>query len=225
MNHNVVGNTKVLIHVDTVSRVGDVIDGRPIVLPANEPVELPTFIAEAVERHIGHLYGIVEVEQVRNKAGVTWALEEAMAKAKEYLVECDKATVNFYVRQQMEDRIAAGKPALPPTGHALEVIVKNKINLRKSFGITPVGWTEPDTDHAYNDHAQVEVGVGVPNKSVEVLTQKTREQEVTIELLQKQQQESAAKFDELSSKFDKLMNMLSGDGQTGAGVEPVQEQH
>jgi hypothetical protein len=161
-----VRDTKVLIHVNTISKVGDVINGKPYLLPANEPVEIDAFIADAIVSHIGHQYGIVEVNQLQTKTGISWDLDEALERAKSYLEQCDKATVDFYVRQQMEDRLGAGKPALPPTGLALEVIKARGINLRQAYGITPVGWTDPG---AASPNASVGSGTATGSNEVSEL--------------------------------------------------------
>lgn len=195
-------DTKVLLHVDEDSIVGDVINGKPIRLPANEPVELDAFIADAIVNHIGHLYGIVIVNQVRTKTGVTWDVEEAQDRAENYLKECEKTVVDFYIRQQMEDRIAIGKPALPPTGRALDVIKANRINLRKQYGITPVGWADPDSNeiNTFGANTSNDAAVAALKSVVELQNQQitTQNQQIT----------------DLSAKFERLMKTLQGPEDT-----------
>lgn len=197
-------NTKVLLHVDTISQVGDVINGRPIILPANEGIELDSFIADAIQTHIGHLYGIVEVNQTKGKTGITWDVDEAAERAGEYLKRCNKATVDFYVRQQMEDRVGAGKPALPPTGHALAVIQKLGINLRKQFGLSPVGWSDPDSDTPNTSAAP-------DNTQVDALRKVISNQNEIITGLQTQQADLLTAQADLTLKFTQLMAALNGD--------------
>lgn len=188
-------DTKVLLHVDTTSRVGDVINGKAYIFPCGEPVEMDAFFADAVISHIGHIYGLVEVNQTKTKTGIVWDVEEAQERAGAFLIECDKATVNFYVRQQMEDRIAGGKPALPPTGRALDVIKKNQINLKRQFGLHPVGWVDPGEDLPNTGHT---VAGGDNTELLKVIKNQS-------ETISGQQ----AQIADLNTKFERLMAMLN----------------
>lgn len=193
--------TKVLLTVDQSGGVADMINGRIIELLPNEPLELDEFIADAVVRHIGHLHGIVEVKQTKTKRGIEWDVEEALERAVKYLDECEKKIVSFYVRQQLEDRIQGGKPALPPTGRALEVITKRKINLKNQYGISPIGWTDPGADSPNQDPHTVVVQ---NNEQVTQLQQELREKDVQIDLLQQS-------VNGLAAKMEKLLTLLGND--------------
>jgi hypothetical protein len=196
--------TTVLVHVDISEKVADVINGRVIKLPPNEPVELDSFIANAVMAHIGGIHGVVEVKQTRSKAGVKWEVEEALVRAAHKLEDCDRAVINQYVRTQMEDRIGAGKPALPPSGRALSVILRHKVSLAKEFGLSPVGWK----DEGAGAVGMLTSNQAQSNAEVSALKTVVESQKDTIAGL-------AAELSDLTAKFNELMSVLNAPAETG----------
>jgi hypothetical protein len=192
-------STKVLLQVDESQEVADVINGHLITFPPAEPVELDTFIADTVMQHMGDIYGFVEVPMTKTKTGVTWDVDKAIELATERLKKCERASVEFYVRQQLEDRIAAGKPALAPTGRALMIIKKHNINLRTEYGLSPVGWKDIGADVPNTDNAQV---------SDKALTALVSSQKLQIESQAEQIATQATQIETLGNQFAELMAVL-----------------
>ena len=196
--------TKVLIHCDTSELVADLINGVLITLPPSEPVELDEFIANAVLEHKAGIHGIVECNVTRTKTGIVYDVDEALERAEVLLKQCEDNSINFYVRQQMEDRVASGKQPLPPTGRALEIIKRRKISLRNEYGLVPVGWRDPGVSAPY---AGMSGETTVQSANQAIVTQLELEKQKNVEL--------KATVEDLSRKFDALLKTL------GAVDEPT----
>lgn len=205
---------KILFHCDESEPVADLINGALIILPPNEPVELDEFIANAVLDHKAEIHGIVEVNATKTKTGVVYDIDEAIPRAMEALERAELATINFYVRQQMEDRIAGGKQPLPPNGRALGIIRKRKVSLRNEYGIVPVGWKDPGVDTPY---AGMSGDVTPVSQNTALTTQVAILQQSNAELKLHNEQ-LGNQFAALMKKFEQLM------GEDGTEPEAVEVQ-
>lgn len=204
-------DTKVLIHVDTSEVVGDCINGGLYILPPNEPTEFPVFVANALLNHKGPIHGIVEVEQVKKKNGVEYLVDEALEKAEKYLDECERKSIEFYVRQQMEDRIGTGKPSLPPNGRALSLILRRGISLKDEYGLVPVGWRDAAGSNP-------NTGVGqVPNTGDAAIQATLTSHKETIAQLEAQLADQAEVFAE---QMAEVMKAIKGLTQAKAAETP-----
>lgn len=211
--------TKVLLHLDDSEPVADVINGLLIELPAGEPVELDEFTANAVLDHKALIHGIVEVKQIKTKTGVQYDIEEAEVRAQEALAVAEDRSVQFYVRQQMEDRIAGGKPALPPNGRARSIVLRKGISLREQFGLTPVGWKDVNDSNPNVESTPTSPAISGALQSV-VSSQK--ETIATLETQVEMQQNQLAAMDD---KLNKLLRMFEDapDPDSATTKSPAQE--
>ncbi len=118
--------------------------GKLWVVPFGEATEFENvFMANKILEHQKFM-GVVEVNFIKTKTGITYDMEDAVKRAHRALLEAEKQCINDYVRVQLESRVRQNYPPLPPTGRAYSCVVKHKTNLLK-YGLRPVGW-EPSYD-------------------------------------------------------------------------------
>jgi hypothetical protein len=133
----------------------DVIDNKLYVLPPGKPVEMPDFDAGIMMAH-NHQFGIVQVRETRDDEGIHLHTAEARVAAKALLVTKDNEIVAEYIRVQLEDRVKAGRPALPPSGRCAKVVKRSGTKLA-DYGVKPVGWVmDPSAAAAPADVAMTE---------------------------------------------------------------------
>lgn len=130
-----------VLHMDDVT-VSDRIDLQLIEIAPNKPYRFDDeFICEKFMEHKWY-HGFVKVEQEFNDETGAFKLnlEKARAESKLRLENADDQMVQQYVRTQMEDRVAIGRPPLPPVGRVADIITRRKVDLAGTYGIHPVGW-------------------------------------------------------------------------------------
>lgn len=88
-------------------------------------------------------YGLTEVAvvEIPGEFGPTYTYDvpAALVTAKERLLIAEDQILGNYVKTAQE-RMSQQLPASPPNGRAKYVIEKRKIDLKKEFNITPVGY-------------------------------------------------------------------------------------
>lgn len=111
-------------------------------VPYDEPTEIMSdWFARLIVEHCEYS-GIVEVELIKDRHGVRYSMEDAKHRALQCLEVAEKKCINDYIFTQLNDRIRANYPPMPPMGRQLECVIKHKTNLLK-HGIRPVGWEPP----------------------------------------------------------------------------------
>jgi hypothetical protein len=127
-----------LMHVGKENLFEQVSGVGLFVFPPGEPTEIKDdYLAQSIVDH-KILEGLIEVPIIRDKRGMSFDLETAIPLATKALQEGRIARVQRYIKTQREDRIAAGKPALPPSPSILKIIEEEGIDLA-SEGITLSG--------------------------------------------------------------------------------------
>lgn len=117
-------------------------NGKLWLVPFGEPTEFENvFMADKILEHQAYM-GLVEVHFTKTKLGITYDMEDAKVRAKQALLASEKFCIDSYVRTQLETRVRANFPPLPPVGRALTCVVKHRTNLLR-YGLRPVGWEPP----------------------------------------------------------------------------------
>ncbi len=117
-------------------------NGKLWVIPWGEPTEFEnSFMADKLLEHQKYM-GLVEVNFVKTRQGITYDMEDAEDRALASLVEQEKLCINDYIRTQLESRVRQNFPPLPPVGRAMSCVIKHRVNLLR-YGIRPVGWEPP----------------------------------------------------------------------------------
>lgn len=133
------------------------IDGRNFLIPPNtlfEVLALKGFdftgvrnseyvipeekVTEELVKQCAH-HGLVEVPVKRVGNNFETDVQAAQAAASARLLAADEKCVMDYVRQQQERR-QQNSAIMPPGGRTLQVIEKNKIDLKAKYGLEPVGY-------------------------------------------------------------------------------------
>lgn len=146
-----------LFHVDTEDACCR-IDNRTIVIPPNEPFEVPEIrstdcnnngpyeylipdhkVAEKVMEHCWY-NGIVQVPVIKSKTGVSIDVDKARVEAKTKLSLAEDRILTRYVSDQQERVTQHNKPAIAPNGRVAMIIEKRGIDLKKEFNIDPPGY-------------------------------------------------------------------------------------
>lgn len=131
-----------VLHVFGDSIIRMQLDDNRYYLPPGEPVEIPEgeFYATKLVEQYGPVYGLVHVTGARTKTGYSIDTDAAIKQAQARLKEVDTDLLMRWVRDQQDDRLKGGLPALPPTGRVEQIIRENKIDLKARFGFIPSGW-------------------------------------------------------------------------------------
>lgn len=112
-------------------------------IPPNEPYEIEDgqFYVDKLLEIYQPVYGLINVPFEKTRTGLVINVDAAEVEANRVLGIIEDRLVVEYARAQMEDRVKAGKPVLPPAeGSRVEQIIKkNKIDLRGRFNLNPVG--------------------------------------------------------------------------------------
>jgi hypothetical protein len=159
-------------------------NGRKYTVPFDEPTEiLSDFMAEKIIEHC-HYYGIIEVMTTKTREGIQYNMKDARARAMESLEVSEKACINDYIRTQLEDRVRANFPPLPPQGRALECCVKHQYNLLKA-GIRCIGWEPPYAmaDPGFQVTAGMHGDAAMQSQITSLQTQLLKQNELIMQLL------------------------------------------
>lgn len=147
-------------------------NGKLWTIPWGEPTEFENaFMADKILEHQRYM-GLVEVKFNKSRTGITYDMVDAEKRALSTLVEEEKLCINDYIRTQLETRVRANFPPLPPVGRAMSCVIKHRTNLLR-FGIRPVGWEPPYEmeESAFNITASqapgMQSGTGVAGTGVE----------------------------------------------------------
>jgi hypothetical protein len=131
---------KVLLHLNP-DPIVEVVEGIRYELPPGEAFEVEDdFHADKILERISW-GGIVEVPVRKVKGGTEYDLDFAVNRAEELLKAAEDKTIAEYVTAQKDERIAKGRPALPPEGRAAEIILRRRIDLGKEYNLFPIGWS------------------------------------------------------------------------------------
>lgn len=96
--------------------VAEMVDGVKYEFPSGEAVEVKNdFYAEAILRHLWWS-GIVQVDSVRDRSGVHYDMDAAIAASKAACQDADKQLVQQYLNDQKLNQ-QAGRPLQEPTGN------------------------------------------------------------------------------------------------------------
>lgn len=159
-------------------------NGRKYTVPFDEPTEIMSdFMAEKIIEHC-HYYGIIEVATTKTREGIQYNMKDARARALESLEVSEKACINDYIRTQLEDRVRANFPPLPPQGRALECCVKHQYNLLKA-GIRCIGWEPPYamSDPGFQVTAGMHGNTELQTQITSLQTQLLKQNELIMQLL------------------------------------------
>ena len=88
----------------------------------------------------GVYYGLVEVHQVRQGNSIIFDVEGAMKASGVARKQAEDAMLQTYVKAAKEDEL--GKhPIRPPSAPIQKILNERGLDLKRDFGVQPVGWT------------------------------------------------------------------------------------
>jgi hypothetical protein len=131
-----------------------VVDGAPVgpngrlwgVFPEDvgkKGVKVPDEAGKYILNHLGYT-GVVRVEEIETEAGVKYDLEKAKKESQTKLEEYDKKRFEQWISDMVEDRLNHKKPVPTPTEPMMKIMARRGYDPKK-FGITPIGWEEPES--------------------------------------------------------------------------------
>lgn len=129
------------------------VDGRMFNISDSEPFDVPAIEGTDLEKpytipsvkvgneliRLGVLYGIVELTQHRTARGFEFDLEAADAASRELRNQAEMDLLNRYVSGAKADELA-NVPVKPPSAPIQAVLDARGLDLKRDFGITPVGY-------------------------------------------------------------------------------------
>lgn len=196
---------KVLYHVATdlegTPLTAVLIDGngKRWEVPYDEPTEFENvYMADKLIEHCRH-YGIVEVTQVKSKGGIQFDVDDAMQRALAALELAEKTCINDYIKVQLESRVKANVPPLPPEGRSLDCVIKHKVNLLK-YGLRPIGWDPP---YAVEGQSLAETANSGLDVSTRITALEQENEKLRLELRQFMQAVSAGRVGLIKGKGQK----------------------
>jgi len=133
-------------------------NGRLFIVEPNKPTQVPYEAGRFILEHLAYT-GVVRVDEWEQKdddgnvTGITYDVDGAKVASLALSAAADKQRFDQYVRDCVSDYIANPKGAKPvpqPSPPILAIIERRGYDLRK-YGITPIGWEEPDKDKKLAD--------------------------------------------------------------------------
>lgn len=104
---------------------------RPFVIPSNKAADV--FIRE------GKRFGVVAIPQKRTQNGISFDVESAKTLSTHVRSEFEKGVIDGYIKGAKEDELAK-LPVRPPSPALQALLDKRGLDLKRDFGITPVGY-------------------------------------------------------------------------------------
>lgn len=158
--------------------------GRLFIIPPDEVVEVPEVVAKEMCLH--HAYdGIVRVDQIRTRLGITFDIEKAKEESAALLAAQDQTRWLRWVNDCVEDYIKRSKPVPPPPVSIL-ALIKRRGYKPEDYGIVPIGWAKPVSEET--------VVLQAANKNL--MDQLAIMQSQMAQLLKERQEREADKVDE-----------------------------
>lgn len=119
-------------------------EGRKFTIKPGKPTKVPYEAGRFILDHF--LYtGVVRVLETETESGVSYDVERAKRESAELLKAEDHSRFMRFVNDAVDDYIKRNKPVPPPSPAMLDIIKRRGYDLKK-FGITPIGWEEPEKD-------------------------------------------------------------------------------
>ena len=111
--------------------------------PAYKEFDIPAHkVAEMLIKQAVH-YGLVAVPENRSSAGITFDMDSALKASTVSRRQAEDAMVQAYVKGAKEDEL--GKmPIRPPSAPIQRILDERGQDLKRDFGIQPVGWKLSD---------------------------------------------------------------------------------
>lgn len=118
--------------------------GRLFRVEPNKTKKVPVQVWNFIEAHYPYS-DVVRVNQTETETGITFDLETAKKESLEKGAAADMAAFKAYISAAVEDFVKRNKPVPQPADNILRIIERRGYDLKK-FGITPIGWEEPEKD-------------------------------------------------------------------------------
>lgn len=130
----------------------------------NEPYEISdgVFYVEKLMEIYGRQFGLIVMEQVKTRTGISLDTDAEMLRAKKHLAKCETEMLLEWVHKQQTERIPKNLPILPPLGRVKEIIDTRQIDLKQKFnfiipGAEPFVDTEKDELRKENQRLRTEM--------------------------------------------------------------------
>lgn len=113
----------------------------------NEPLEVSDgrFYVEKLMEIYGRNYGLIVMEMVKTRTGITLDTDAEIIRAERHLAKCESDLLQEWVVVQQTTRIPANLPILPPSGRVAEIVESRHIDLFKQYKFVIPG-SEPFVD-------------------------------------------------------------------------------
>lgn len=110
-------------------------------LEQDEPLEISDgrFYVEKLMEIYGRNYGLIVMEQIKTRTGISLDTDAEIERAHKNLAKCESDLLNEWVIVQQTTRIPANLPILPPSGRVAEIVASRKIDLKKKYNFNIPG--------------------------------------------------------------------------------------
>lgn len=131
-------------------------NGRNYIIPAKKPTKVPFEVGRHLLNNDQFPYlDVVKVDELETEAGVSYDVAKAKSESMERGKQSDELAFKRYISDAVTDYVKNNKPVPQPPDNILRIIERRGYDLKR-FGITPIGWENPDKDKRVADlEAQV----------------------------------------------------------------------
>src|SRR5215469_4163784 len=133
------------------NRVECVVDGAPpgklgrlFIVEPGKPQRVPFEAGRYILEHLSYT-GVVRVREEETDEGIKYDVKGALEESLALTERMDKERFERYVSDAVDDYVKRNKPVPQPPPAIMKIIEKRGYDLRQ-YGITPIGWKEPDKD-------------------------------------------------------------------------------